>query len=129
MRFASAVLAIVFAGTLWGQKLEPGSSAEFCGPCHRAILDAWKTSAHAKAMESPLFQQGLGMTRASLAAGSDMTCLTCHAPLAGLIQDTGLRQKVTWEGVTCDYCHSVRSVSMVNGNRKAAVDLSLVKSC
>ena len=128
MRFASAILAITVAGTLWGRNLEPASSAEFCGRCHRAILEAWKTSAHAKAMESPVFQEGLEMTEASLGAGSDKVCLSCHAPLAALIQDTSLRQKVTWEGVTCDYCHSVRSVSLVNGNRKAAVELSLVKS-
>jgi hypothetical protein len=128
MRFASAILAVFFAGTLWGQKLEPGSSSELCGFCHRAILDAWKTSAHAKAMESSLFQQGLEVTRASLGAGSDKVCLNCHAPLAALLQDTGLRQKVTWEGVTCDYCHSVRSVSMTGVNPKATVDLSLVKS-
>ena len=128
MRFASAILAIIFAGTLWGQKLEPASSAEFCGRCHRAILEAWKTSAHAKAMESPIFQEGLEMTVASLGAGSDRLCLTCHAPLAALIQDASLRQKVTWEGITCDYCHSVRTVSLVNGNWKAAVELSLVKT-
>jgi len=60
--------------------------------------------------------------------GSDRVCLNCHAPLAALIKDAGLRQKVTWEGITCDYCHSVRSVSAVNGNWKAAVELSLVKS-
>jgi nitrate/TMAO reductase-like tetraheme cytochrome c subunit len=128
MRFASAILAVIFAGTLWGQKLEPASSAEFCGRCHRAILEAWKTSAHARAMESPIFQEGLEMTAASLGAGSDKLCLNCHAPLAALIQDANLRQKVTWEGITCDYCHSVRTVSQVNGNRKAIVELSLVKT-
>jgi hypothetical protein len=128
MRFASAILAIVFAGTLWGQKLEPASSAEFCGRCHRAILEAWKTSAHAKAMESPIFQEGLEMAAASLGVGSDKVCLACHAPLAALIQDASLRQKVSWEGITCDYCHSVRTVSLVNGNWKATVDLSLVKT-
>jgi hypothetical protein len=128
MRFAWAILAMIIAGTLWRQELEPGSSAELCGRCHLAILEAWKTSAHSKAMESPLFQQGLVMTGASLGAGSDKVCLTCHAPMAALIQDASLQKKVTWEGVTCDYCHSVRAVSLVNGNPKATVELSLVKT-
>jgi hypothetical protein len=110
------------------QKLEPASSAEFCGRCHRAILEAWKSSAHAKAMESPLFQDGLEMTRTSLGTGAERTCLSCHTPLAALIGDFTFRQKVSWEGVTCDYCHSVRDVSLSGPNPRAKVELNLMKS-
>ena len=128
MRLTPLMLAVMFVGTLSGRSLEPASSAEFCGRCHRAILETWKSSAHAKAMESPLFQEGLEMTETSIGAGLERVCLNCHAPLAALIKDTTWRQKVTWEGVTCDYCHSLRTVTLTSGNPKATVELSLVKT-
>jgi len=108
--------------------LEPLSSAEICGRCHRSILDAWKSSAHAKAMESPLFQEALEITEADFGAASRKVCLGCHAPTAVLANDPKLHRKVSWEGVTCDYCHSLRDVSMSDGNPKANVEFSLVKS-
>ena len=128
MREALILLVIATAGAGWTRELEPASSAEFCGRCHRAIVEAWKGSAHAKAMESPLFQQGLELTETAFGAATARTCLGCHAPLAGLIKDTSLRQKVSWEGITCDYCHSVREVSLTGSNPRATVELSLVKS-
>jgi hypothetical protein len=39
-----------------------------------------------------------------------------------------LLRKVSWEGITCDYCHSVQSVSMTGPNAKAVVAFSNVKS-
>jgi hypothetical protein len=42
--------------------------------------------------------------------------------------DLSLKKKVSWEGVTCDYCHSMRSVSMDAGNPNAVLEFSLVKS-
>ncbi len=108
--------------------LEPLSSAEICGRCHRSILEAWKSSAHAKAMESPLFQEALEVTEADFGAASRKVCLGCHAPIAVLANDFKLHRKVSWEGVTCDYCHSLRDVSMTGGNPKAKVEFSLVKS-
>jgi hypothetical protein len=128
VRWVLTLLVIAMAGAGWTRELEPASSAEFCGRCHRAIVEAWKGSAHAKAMESPLFQQGLELTETAFGKGTERTCLACHAPMAGLIKDVSLRQKVSWEGITCDYCHSVREVSLAGANPKASVELSLVKS-
>ena len=39
--------------------MTPPASAELCGRCHRGIHEAWKTSSHAQAMESRLFQEAL----------------------------------------------------------------------
>ena len=39
--------------------MTPPASAELCGRCHRGIQEAWKTSSHAHAMESSLFQDVL----------------------------------------------------------------------
>lgn len=108
--------------------MEPPESAEVCGRCHRAIHEAWRGSVHARAMESRLFQDALELAETDLGAETRRTCLACHAPVAVRIGDLGLRRKVSWEGVTCDYCHSIQDVSLNNGNPVAKVQFSLVKS-
>jgi len=118
----AAVLALAVAG------LDPASSAEVCGGCHRAIHDAWKTSAHARAMESRLFQDALEMAERDFGAGSRKICLGCHAPLAVHGADLGLVKKVSWEGVTCDFCHSVREVATTGPNPHATVQFTSVKT-
>ena len=124
------VCLLVGASALWGAPgdLDPPSSAEVCGRCHRAIQQAWKTSAHAQAMESRLFQDVLEMAETDFGAETRKLCLSCHSPIAVRIGDLALRRKVSWEGVTCDYCHSIREVSMAGGNPRAKVEFSLVKS-
>jgi len=55
--------------------LKPVSSAEVCGRCHRAILEAWKLSAHADAMESSLFQDTFALAEADFGTASRKICL------------------------------------------------------
>ena len=55
----------VLLSTVTGALESPGS-AEVCGRCHRAIHESWKSSAHAQAMESRLFQDVLEMAEADL---------------------------------------------------------------
>lgn len=108
--------------------LKPPSSAELCGDCHRAIHAGWKKSAHATAMESRLFQDALKLAESDFGAQSRKVCLSCHSPVAVQTGDLELIKKVSWEGVTCDYCHSIQEVTETGGNPKARVEFSLVKS-
>lgn len=106
----------------------PASSAENCGGCHRAIQEAWKQSSHAVAMESRLFQDSLELAEADFGADARRTCLGCHAPMAAIGGDTALVRKVSWEGVTCDYCHSIKDVAVAGApNPRAAVAVGNVK--
>jgi hypothetical protein len=107
--------------------LESPASAEICGRCHQAILDAWKLSAHAHAMESRLFQDALEVAETAFGSSARRTCLKCHAPVAVDTGDLSLVRKVSWEGVTCDYCHAIRDVSLAGANPKAAVEYSPVR--
>ncbi len=127
MRIALVLWPLAAAVAFPGE-LEPLSSAEICGRCHRSILEAWKTSAHARAMESALFQDVLEMAEAEFGAGVRKECLGCHAPLAVHLGDWKLRQKISWEGVTCDYCHSVHEVWEAGPNPKVRAEFSLVKT-
>ena len=50
-----------------------------CGECHVKMLDEWKTSAHSRAMSSPLYRA------ARKQAPSKASCDRCHAPLSRYI--------------------------------------------
>jgi len=122
-------LFLFFIGvTASASDLKPPSSAELCGDCHRAIHAGWKKSAHATAMESRLFQDALKLAESDFGAQSRKVCLGCHSPVAVQTGDLELIKKVSWEGVTCDYCHSIQEVTETGGNPKARVEFSLVKS-
>lgn len=120
--------ALLLAAAAAADRLEVISSAEICGSCHRAIHEAWKRSAHAAAMESRLFQDALELAETEFGADARKACLRCHAPLAVHLSDWGLKQKVSWEGVTCDYCHSVKEVKLGGPNPVAVTEFSLVKT-
>ena len=104
------------------------ASAELCGDCHRAIQEGWRESAHASAMTSRLFQDALKMAEADRGTTVRKLCLECHAPLAVRLHDLDLVRKVSWEGVTCDYCHSIRGVAKSGANLAARVEISGLKS-
>lgn len=125
---ASICFVLVSAQVAKAQNLHPISSAEVCGRCHLSILQSWKESAHARSMESRLFQDALATAEHEMGASVRSGCLACHAPLAAQTNDTSLDRKVSWEGVTCDYCHSVRTVDVDSPNPRARVEYSLAKS-
>jgi hypothetical protein len=108
--------------------LQIPSSAEICGDCHRDIQAGWKRSAHAAAMESRLFQDALKLAESDFGVSARKTCLGCHSPIGVALGDLSLVKKVSWEGVTCDYCHSIREVTMKGPNPFARVEFSRLKS-
>ncbi len=128
-RRLSLVLILLMATSLgWPAELPVPSSAEFCGDCHRAIEEGWKQSAHSQAVESRLFQDAMKLAESDYGASARKTCLSCHSPIAVQTGDMALVKKVSWEGITCDYCHSIRDVTLSGPNPKVNVDYSLVKS-
>lgn len=126
---STALLALPFLiASVPGTELERPSSAEHCGRCHRATHEAWKISSHARSMDTRLFQDALESAEQDSGQDARKLCLGCHAPIAVQTGDLGLRYKVSWEGVTCDYCHSIREVSLAGVNPRAKVEFSLLKS-
>lgn len=127
LSFAFLASTLVFADPPQ-TRLRPASSANLCGECHQSIVEAWSDSAHARSVESRPFLDALALAERDAGPSARSTCLACHAPLAAATGDLALDRKASWEGVTCDYCHSVRSVSLDGPNPRAALDLSLTKS-
>lgn len=67
---------------------------EACGVCHSELFETWKTTRHAQAFSSPIFQ------RDWVEVGSTFTCLECH--VTGYNSDDST---YSHEGVTCESCH------------------------
>jgi len=123
-----SIIILCFCGAAQAVQLDPPSSAELCGRCHRTIFEAWKSSSHSQAMESRIFQDAMELAETEFGANGRKTCLKCHSPVGAALGDWNLQKKISWEGVTCDYCHSVRQVSLSGPNPKASVTYTLVKS-
>jgi len=54
-------------------------------------------------------------------------CLNCHAPTVRLLQDYATQTPILTEGVTCDFCHSVRSVDLDSPGDKIELTVGRVK--
>lgn len=75
-------------------------SARRCGECHQRAFQEWELSTHAMADRSEVY---LAMVEDS----GRTDCDRCHAPLRPLLPQD---QSVIAEGVTCDVCHTLRTV-------------------
>jgi hypothetical protein len=73
------------------------SAALRCEECHARIAADWRRSAHARAVDDPLYR----------AMGPDATCEPCHAPLRAAVDAASPAAK---EGVGCDGCHLIAGV-------------------
>ena len=127
-RAVIVAIVLMLAKASAADKLPAPASAELCGRCHRAIYESWSTSAHATAMTSPVFLDAKDAAEQDFGAEARKICLSCHAPMAGQLDDLDLARKVSWEGVTCDYCHSIREVRDDGKNPRAIVRCGTVKS-
>jgi hypothetical protein len=73
---------------------------------------------HAVAAIDPVFIESL--TRAEKQGDDKIRrlCLGCHSPVAVALNDLRLKLAVSREGVTCDFCHTVKTVNLSDGNRR-----------
>jgi hypothetical protein len=97
------------------------SSSEVCARCHGDIYADWKTSMHAQSLDDPIFQVALLQAQVDHGEKIREYCLFCHAPLVQYTKDFFLRDPVTREGVTCDFCHTITAARP--GDREKPYDL------
>lgn len=103
------------------------TSSYVCGECHRDIYRAWLRSAHSLSFEEPAFLDTYRETEAREGSEVAQVCLSCHAPVAGVNGDTAMLRKVTWEGVNCDFCHSLVAVDLSGPRPRMRLDVGAVK--
>jgi len=87
------------------------NSSRACGACHEAIFDKWASSMHAMSYTDPTFLNAFYRAYYESQGTAGSLCLRCHAPTAQVTKDIYGTRDVTREGVTCDYCHSVKDMT------------------
>jgi hypothetical protein len=103
------------------------TSARQCGTCHRDIYMAWQGSQHARALENPIFRESYSEARHLAGEAAIRLCLMCHAPTVVLTGDYALAREVTREGVTCDFCHSLRGTDLHQREHPFLLDVGATK--
>jgi len=73
-----------------------------CADCHDKMFGEWQKSAHARSASSRVFA-------AMRTTARDDNCYVCHQPLANYAAPPSAAK----EGVTCDVCHTLRSVKNI----------------
>lgn len=103
------------------------TSARVCGECHQDIYKTWRNSLHAASISDPIFDTAF--MQAVKAGGEEARrlCLRCHAPMTIFNQDSKLELGVTREGVSCDFCHTVKAVNFENPSQPFVLDVGPVK--
>lgn len=84
--------------------------AEQCKVCHAEIYKAWSQSLHANALKDPIFEIAYYKALANMGETARKYCISCHSPTTRYSQDYFLKQKISQEGVTCDFCHRINAV-------------------
>lgn len=103
------------------------TSHEVCGSCHETIHESWSKSAHARSVTDPAFQAALKETLEHHPEKSKALCLSCHAPTTRWTHSENLEDPMVQEGVTCDFCHTVKSVDLSSPNERFEMKPGLVK--
>jgi mono/diheme cytochrome c family protein len=101
-------LLLMFLG--WGLSPAAGvsfTSAEQCKKCHADIYRSWSLSLHANALKDPVFETAYYKALAKTGEPVRQYCISCHAPTTRHTRDYYLKQKISQEGITCDYCHRI----------------------
>ncbi|MFQ5490516.1 MAG: multiheme c-type cytochrome [Phycisphaerae bacterium] len=111
------------------EKINPDAfnSAEVCGECHQSIHAVWQHSIHSQAFSSGVFQAAYKAAKESGAPERARLCLECHAPVVRETGDYQAEDSITREGVTCDFCHSIRSVNLDGAAPQVDVDVGRTK--
>ncbi len=126
MRLLLGVLAYIFligASTDYPSVRKEGyTESQTCGACHTVIYKEWKNSLHASSISDPVFLSVFNEVERE----KKNFCLKCHAPTVRVTGDYELAQFITKEGVTCDFCHTVKSVDL-SKEEPFEFDLGFVK--
>ncbi|MFQ6093878.1 MAG: multiheme c-type cytochrome, partial [bacterium] len=122
--FGSAHPQVVSPST-YGIKRTGYTSSSVCKSCHEAHYGYWTKTMHSKAYEDPIFQ--VAFLRAQVDEGEQVRayCLSCHSPTTRVTKDFSTEKELSWEGVTCDFCHTITAVDL--SREEFSYDLGITK--
>lgn len=90
-------------------------SAAYCRNCHEEQYDSWSKTMHRYALNDPVFYTAYVQALEKSGYEARVTCLSCHSPTTRITKDFYCQKSLSFEGVTCDYCHSISNIT-IEGN-------------
>ncbi len=127
-------LTIVLVGAISSRSAHAGNdkTAEFtngrkCGDCHKEIYNYWSKSLHRHSVDDPVFETAYLEAYKKTEGEARYLCPRCHAPTTQLTGDYALNSELSKEGVTCDFCHSIKSVNLDSSGPTFILDVGKVK--
>jgi len=115
--------------TASGKRPSPDSyyEAADCGECHVTQYNQWRGSMHSRAHHDSIYLAFAELAREEGGEALYKFCSSCHAALAVATGEIpgGEPTFLTNEGITCDVCHSVKSIRAVHegGGANASIVL------
>ncbi len=103
------------------------TSSRVCGECHKEIYKRWKNSMHAFSLQDPIFDSAYTEAYRNTKGESRYLCLKCHVPTTNVTGDYDLKLQISSEGITCDFCHSVKRVNLESVGFPYTQEVSNVK--
>ncbi|NIM58006.1 MAG: hypothetical protein GTO16_03555 [Candidatus Aminicenantes bacterium] len=109
------------------QKAPTFTSSESCKECHEEIHNHWKNAMHSMSIEDPIFKAAYMESYLNTAGEAKFNCMRCHAPVSLINNDYDLKNEITREGVSCDFCHSVKKVNLDNRDNPFELEIGETK--
>ena len=105
---AIVLMTTIMISTIAGAADKQYESSMQCKGCHEQIYNEWSGSMHSQAITDPIFQGALSQQK------DKSICLLCHAPVTRSTGDFDLKQNITNEAITCDFCHTISGLNATN---------------
>ena len=103
------------------------TSSKECKECHEEIYSHWKNAMHSMSIEDPIFKASYMEAYLNTAGEAKYNCLRCHAPISLINNDYDLKNELTKEGVSCDFCHSVKKINLKNKRNPFELEIGEIK--
>lgn len=103
------------------------TASRVCGKCHTEIYKFWKNSLHALSIDDPIFNVAYMQSLKQNSDRAKKYCLRCHAPVVIHNSDYELQKDVTKEGVSCDFCHTVKALDLDNERNPFKINPGVIK--
>lgn len=97
---------------LTAERQMPYEPPSACATCHSDIHAMWAKGMHAQAYHDPIFQASFLRAFFETKGEATGSCLRCHDPTSHIVGDFDVKRDITGQGVTCDFCHTIREVDL-----------------
>lgn len=103
------------------------NASESCAECHLGIYNKWKDSIHAMSADDPIFYTSYIEAYTISSGQAKILCLKCHASTVPVTKDYELKNRLSREGVSCDFCHTLKGVKLNDRRDPFIRDIGPVK--